>query len=133
MKLLIVFIPFLFAVFLSRVMIPYILLISYKKRLFDPIDSRKLHKRIVPRLGGVAFAPIQCCLYAITTVAVYKVNFVPLNVATWEIFPMFTMLICGLAILFIVGIGDDLIGVNYRAKFAAQIFVACLFPLSSLD
>ncbi len=132
MKLLIVFIPFLIAVFLSRVMIPYILLISYKKRLFDPIDSRKLHKRIVPRLGGVAFAPIQCCLYAITTVAVYKVNFVPLNVATWEIFPMFTMLICGLAILFIVGIGDDLIGVNYRAKFAAQIFVACLFPLSGL-
>ncbi|HFK5553767.1 TPA: MraY family glycosyltransferase [Elizabethkingia anophelis] len=132
MKLLIVFIPFLIAVFLSRVMIPYILLISYKKRLFDPIDSRKLHKRIVPRLGGVAFAPIQCCLYAITTVTVYKVNFVPLNVATWEIFPMFTMLICGLAILFIVGIGDDLIGVNYRAKFAAQIFVACLFPLSGL-
>lgn len=33
---------------------------------------------------------------------------------------------------FIVGIGDDLIGVNYRAKFAAQIFVACLFPLSGL-
>lgn len=132
MKLLIVFIPFLIAVFLSRVMIPYILLISYKKRLFDPIDSRKLHKSIVPRLGGVAFAPIQCCLYAITTVAVYKVNFVPLNVATWEIFPMFTMLICGLAILFIVGIGDDLIGVNYKAKFGAQIFVACLFPLSGL-
>ncbi|ODM54950.1 MraY family glycosyltransferase [Elizabethkingia meningoseptica] len=132
MKLLIVFIPFIIAVLLSRVMIPYILLISYKKRLFDPIDSRKLHKRIIPRLGGVAFAPIQCCLYAITTVAVYKLNFVNLHVATWEIFPMFTMLICGLAILFIVGIGDDLIGVNYKAKFIAQIFVACLFPLSGL-
>ncbi|AJW64730.1 putative undecaprenyl-phosphate N-acetylglucosaminyl 1-phosphate transferase [Elizabethkingia miricola] len=132
MKLLIVFIPFLVAVFLSRVMIPYILLISYKKRLFDPIDSRKLHKRIVPRLGGVAFAPIQCCLYAISLVVIYKLNFVNLYVATWEIFPMFTMLICGLAILFIVGIGDDLIGVNYKAKFIAQIFVACLFPLSGL-
>jgi UDP-N-acetylmuramyl pentapeptide phosphotransferase/UDP-N-acetylglucosamine-1-phosphate transferase len=33
---------------------------------------------------------------------------------------------------FIVGIGDDLIGVNYKAKFMAQIFVACLFPLSGL-
>ncbi|MCL1669394.1 undecaprenyl/decaprenyl-phosphate alpha-N-acetylglucosaminyl 1-phosphate transferase [Elizabethkingia ursingii] len=132
MKLLIIFIPFVVAVFLSRAMIPYILLISYKKRLFDPIDSRKLHKRIVPRLGGVAFAPIQCCLYAISIVIVYKLNFVNLNIATWEIFPMFTMLICGLAILFIVGIGDDLIGVNYKAKFVAQIFVACLFPLSGL-
>lgn len=132
MKLLIVFIPFIIAVLLSRVMIPYILLISYKKRLFDPVDSRKLHKRIVPRLGGVAFAPIQCCLYTLTTVVIYKLNFVALNIATWEIFPMFTMLICGLAILFIVGIGDDLIGVNYKAKFIAQIFVACLFPLSGL-
>ncbi|GJN61500.1 MAG: undecaprenyl-phosphate alpha-N-acetylglucosaminyl 1-phosphate transferase [Elizabethkingia anophelis] len=132
MKLLIVFIPFLFAVFLSRVMIPYILLISYKKRLFDPIDSRKLHKRIVPRLGGVAFAPIQCCLLVITMVAVFKLNIVNLQVQSWAIIPSLMLLVCGLVILFIVGIGDDLIGVNYKAKFIAQIFVACLFPLSGL-
>lgn len=132
MKLLIVFIPFLIAVFLSRAMIPYILLISYKKRLFDPIDSRKLHKRIVPRLGGVAFAPIQCCLLVITMVAVFKLNIVNLQVQSWAIIPSLMLLVCGLVILFIVGIGDDLIGVNYKAKFIAQIFVACLFPLSGL-
>ncbi|NAW51325.1 undecaprenyl/decaprenyl-phosphate alpha-N-acetylglucosaminyl 1-phosphate transferase [Elizabethkingia argentiflava] len=132
MKLLIVFIPFIIAILLSRIMIPYILLISYRKRLFDPVNSRKVHSRIVSRLGGVAFAPIQCCLYTIVMLIVYKLNFVDLEVMTWEIFPMFTMLICGLAVLFIVGIGDDLIGVNYKAKFLAQIFVASLFPLSGL-
>ena len=132
MKLLIVFIPFIIAVLLSRVMIPYILLISYKKRLFDPVDSRKLHKRIVPRLGGVAFAPIQCCLLVITMVVVFKVFNIPLYIESWALIPSFMMLICGLVILFIVGIGDDLIGVNYKAKFIAQIFVGCLFPLSGL-
>lgn len=100
--------------------------------MFDPIDSRKLHKRIVPRLGGVAFAPIQCCLLVITMVAVFKLNIVNLQVQSWAIIPSLMLLVCGLVILFIVGIGDDLIGVNYKAKFIAQIFVACLFPLSGL-
>ena len=33
--------------------IPNILLISYKRRLFDIPDSRKVHKVPVPRLGGL--------------------------------------------------------------------------------
>lgn len=134
MKLLIVFVPFIIAMLLSGVMIPYILLISYKKRLFDPIDSRKLHKRIVPRLGGVAFAPIQCCLLVITFMSIYKLNIINVNlqIESWALVPSIMMLLCGLVILFIVGLGDDLIGVNYRTKFLIQIFVASLFPLSDL-
>lgn len=134
MKLLIVFVPFIIAMLLSGVMIPYILLISYKKRLFDPIDSRKLHKRIVPRLGGVAFAPIQCCLLVITFMSIYKLNIINVNlqIESWALVPSIMMLLCGLVILFIVGLGDDLIGVNYRTKFLTQIFVASLFPLSDL-
>lgn len=111
---------------------PYILLVSYKKRLFDPIDVRKLHKRIVPRLGGVAFAPIQCCLLVITLVVVFKLNVVNLEVESWAILPSLMMLVCGLFTLFIVGLGDDLIGIDYRWKFIAQIVVASLLPLSGL-
>ena len=37
-------------------MIPQIILISYKKRLFDVVDKRKVHEGVIPRLGGVAFA-----------------------------------------------------------------------------
>ena len=132
MEYLILLIPFLLAIYLGKVIIPYIMLITYKKRLFDPVDNRKLHQSIIPRLGGVAFVPIQCVLLAITVIIVYKVNFVNLNIHTSEVFPMFIMLICGMVMLYIIGIADDLIGVSYKWKFVAQIMVACLFPLGGL-
>ena len=132
MEFIILLVPFLLAIFLGKIIIPYIMLITYRKRLFDPIDARKVHQSIVPRLGGVAFVPIQCCLLAITVVLVYKTNFVNLGIVTWEVFPMFIMLICGLVILYIIGIADDLIGVSYKWKFVAQILVATFFPLAGL-
>jgi UDP-N-acetylmuramyl pentapeptide phosphotransferase/UDP-N-acetylglucosamine-1-phosphate transferase len=126
--------PFLCAMLLSWGMMPYILLISYRKRLFDPIDSRKLHKHIIPRLGGVAFAPIQCCVLVIALVCIFKLNIgeVDLQVASWIILPSMALLVCGLVILFIIGIGDDLIGVSYKWKFVVQIMVGCLLPLSGV-
>lgn len=132
MKILVVLVPFIIAVFLGRVIIPYILFISYKKRLFDPLDPRKFHRQIVPRLGGVSFAPVQSCLFILSVVVLYKVNFVALGVNTNEIFPMFMLLLCGLVILFLVGLADDLVGVGYKYKFIVQIFVASLLPLSGL-
>ena len=37
---------------------------------------------------------------------------------------MFLVLMCGLVLLFMVGIADDLVGVNYKRKFIVQIFAA---------
>ena len=34
--------------------------------------------------------------------------------------------------LFIVGVGDDLVGVNYKWKFIAQIICGCLISMSGL-
>lgn len=130
--LLFVFVPFLVALMSSRIMIPLILLITYKKRLFDPIDPRKLHSHIVPRLGGVAFAPIQFCVLVITLVIAIKVLNMSLDVESWALIPSFSMLLCGLVTLFVVGIGDDLVGINFRWKFVAQVVVASFFPLSGL-
>ena len=42
---------FLFAVSLGMVIIPRILVISHKKRLYDVPDSRKVHTTPVPRSG----------------------------------------------------------------------------------
>lgn len=44
------------AVTLGMIVIPKILLISYKKRLFDEPDKRKVHTLPVPRLGGLSFS-----------------------------------------------------------------------------
>lgn len=137
MKLLILFIPFVLAILLGVKMIPFIILVTYKKRLFDPISSRKLHQTKIPRLGGVAFVPIQCCLLAISIITIYKVPLVSnavgdLNISTWVVFPMFLMLTCGLVVLYLVGIADDLISLNNKRKFFIQLIVASFFPLSGL-
>ena len=48
----------LLSVVCAGVLIPRILLISFRKRLFDRPDERKIHQCIVPRLGGIAFVPV---------------------------------------------------------------------------
>lgn len=133
MKVLIIIIPFLLALYFGRIIIPFIYKVSYRKRLFDPIDKRKVHQSIIPRLGGVAFAPVQCCLITLSIVLFYKFNLINnLHLDGEEILPMFLMLTTGLVILFLVGIADDLIGVSYKFKFVAQLLAALLFPLSGL-
>lgn len=54
-NLYIVILAFVSAVTLGRIIIPNVLIISMRKRLFDVPDERKVHKRPVPRLGGVTF------------------------------------------------------------------------------
>lgn len=57
-NLYIVILAFISAVILGRIIIPNVLIISMRKRLFDVPDERKVHKRPVPRLGGVTFFPV---------------------------------------------------------------------------
>ena len=49
---------FLCSVFCAGILIPQILLIAFRKSLFDIPDERKIHHSAVPRLGGMAFAPV---------------------------------------------------------------------------
>ncbi|WP_243403272.1 MraY family glycosyltransferase [Sphingobacterium haloxyli] len=108
------------------------MLVTYKKRLFDPINARKVHQHIIPRLGGVAFAPIQCLLFIVALVVVIKIANMDTQVESWALLPHFMLLLCGLGMLFMVGLVDDLIGVSYRWKFVMQILVASFFPVSGL-
>ena len=106
--------------------IPKILIISMRKRLFDVPDERKVHKRPVPRLGGVSFFPV--ILFVICVLTMYRVivdqlpnpNFTIDN--TTEMLSLFA----GLTLLYVVGIGDDLVGIRYRNKFRIQILAAVL-------
>ena len=62
---LIYLLAFAFSLALTAYIIPKILVISFKKKLFDVVDARKVHTGYVPRLGGVSFTPtiiITSCL-----------------------------------------------------------------------
>lgn len=131
-NLYIIIAAFITAVILGRIIIPNILVISMRKRLFDEPDARKIHKRPIPRLGGVTFFPvIVFTLCTFTAIHLFKghsvYNIITLNTAREMLF-----LISGLTLLYIVGIADDLIGVRYRKKFVVQIISAAMFPIAGL-
>ena len=123
---------FSFAVFMGWVITPQILLVAFRKRLFDSVGGRKVHNGVVPRLGGVVFAPIQCCLLVASMFFIYKLGITVYVQEPFTILFQFLLLMAGLLILSMVGIVDDLIRIDYRKKFMAQIISASFFPLSGL-
>lgn len=123
---------FIFAVFMGWIITPQILLIAFRKRLFDSVGSRKVHNGVIPRLGGVVFAPIQCCLLVVSMFFIYKLGITVYAQDPFTILFQFLLLMTGLLILSMVGIVDDLIRIDYRKKFMAQIISASFFPLSGL-
>ena len=47
------------SVTIAMLVLPNILLISHKKKLFDMPDKRKVHHAPIPRLGGLSFFPVM--------------------------------------------------------------------------
>ena len=46
--------PFLLAALVSYILTPYIKTLAFKIGAIDKPDNRKVHKKIMPRLGGLA-------------------------------------------------------------------------------
>lgn len=121
---------FLISLVLAGLIIPQILLIAFRKNLFDEVDPRKVHKGAVPRLGGIAFFPSILFSMALVVGASIKVNgcqYLPCLESSLS--PMYLM-ICAVLLMFLVGIADDLVGVRYGAKFVMQI-LASFFVIAS--
>ena len=127
-----IIVAFLIAAIMGQIIIPRILFISLRKRLFDIPDKRKVHTHPVPRLGGVTFyLTILFVLCIMTTILIISGHF-PSLVWKSEITCELLSVAAGLTLLYIVGIGDDLVGVRYRKKFIIQILSASFFPAAGL-
>lgn len=91
-------------------------------------SERKVHKRAIPRLGGVSFFPTillsSCGVFALRILMGYDV---PALRAVY-LLPECMFLVCGMTLLYLTGIADDLVGVRYRQKFVIQIICASFFP-----
>ena len=121
---------FLFAVSLGMVIIPRILVISHKKRLYDVPDARKVHTMPVPRLGGLSFFPV--ILMSMFLVIGFRLYFWDMDSSSlsFNMLYEYLFLFVGMTLLYLVGVCDDLVGVGYRYKFAVQIAAALLLVLS---
>lgn len=62
LNIVVVFCGFLIAVALARIIIPRILIISLRKRLFDTPDARKVHKNQYPGWVEFLFSRLSCLL-----------------------------------------------------------------------
>jgi polysaccharide export outer membrane protein len=106
---------------------PKLLLLSLKKKMIDYIDGRKIHTSVASRFGGFSFFPaivISVCL---------GLFFICLNDKQIGTHTMMLKLALGfgsLLIIFLLGVGDDIIGVRYRKKFFFQMMAAILIVLS---
>ena len=121
---------FLFAVSLGMVIIPRILVISHKKRLYDVPDARKVHTMPFPRLGGLSFFPV--ILMSMFLVIGFRLYFWDMDTSSlsFNMLYEYLFLFVGMTLLYLVGVCDDLVGVGYRYKFAVQIAAALLLVLS---
>ena len=124
---------FFLCVFFAGIVIPQILLIAFRRRLFDEPDERKIHQCVVPRLGGMAFKPVVFFSFILL---------LALNVSTGhdellkeigaKALPL-AYAFCAIIMLYLVGIADDLIGVRYRAKFFIQIVCGIMLVAGGVE
>lgn len=117
---------------LTFLILPRILVVAYRKRLFDLPDARKVHNQKIPRLGGISFAPSIVFALSFTTGLRYLFGYEVRQDLLGSIIPEFYFFICGLTLLYLTGVKDDLVGLRYRSKFLVQLIAACLIPLSGL-
>jgi len=137
MYLVYVAIVFLIAFLLELIIIPRVLVISYKKKLFDEPNERKQHTDFTPQLAGVTFLPIILFSLCITaTITLYidpsmSILEIP-EIGFKKLFVEFATLFSCLILLYFIGIMDDLVGVRYKTKFLVQVLCGVLLVASGV-
>lgn len=118
------------SVVLAGIIIPNIMTIAFRRKLFDEIDDRKIHRGVVPRLGGISFLPAFIFAFCIVMGFNIRMSVPGVYVALQQSLVPIFFLLCALMLMYLVGIADDLVGVRYRAKFVFQIIAALLIVMS---
>ena len=134
------FITFITAFGVVLLSTPSLIKVAILKRLFDePIEKRKLHKRVVPTVGGIiifagtffAFVlwfPSDNLLDIDVGNSNYLRNALALEV-TKSALSDFKYILATVFVMFFVGAKDDIIGTAPIKKLAAHILVALVIVL----
>ncbi|MBQ3113398.1 MAG: undecaprenyl/decaprenyl-phosphate alpha-N-acetylglucosaminyl 1-phosphate transferase [Phascolarctobacterium sp.] len=105
--------PFMLAMFVSYVLTPYIKKLAFKIGAVDRPDNRKVHKKIMPRLGGLA-------IY----IAFMIGCFASMEI-TWDIFGI----LLGGTLIVALGVADDVYQLPAKVKLLGQIAAACVLVI----
>lgn len=120
---------FVVSVVIEMMVLPRIIYIAKKKRLFDLPDKRKKHSEPIPRLGGISFTPVILLVSLFCLFIRFIFQFWDEELFFYRI-PETILLVCGLLIIYLLGAKDDLVGVSFKKKFVIQ-FIASLCIVGS--
>lgn len=123
---------FLLSFVAARILIYQILLISFRRSLFDLPNERKIHHVAVPRLGGTSFKPVVCFSLALLLGASQLLGYDALARAITAEGSLWAFFLSSVIVLYFVGLTDDLVGVRYRVKFVAQILCGLMMIAGGL-
>lgn len=117
---------------LGSIAIPQIIRIAFQKKLFDIPNSRKVHKEIIPRLGGLAFAPTVMMVLGLISAMdeLLGLHLLANNLDSAAV--TLSMGVSAGFMLYALGAMDDLVGVSYRGKFLIQVLVATMMVSSGI-
>ncbi len=118
------------SIILSGILLPQILRVAYKRQLFDDNEARKIHSGHIPRLGGLSFFPASLfafCLLIAVNLSVGEASFSE-NLSQHAL--ALTYFACSVALMYIMGMVDDIVGLNFRVKLVIQILSAVLVVMS---
>lgn len=107
-----IFVAFLGAFLICFLAVPVVIDIAQKKRLFDLPNDRKVHHRAISSLGGVAI---------FTSFLVSSLLFIPDTLQ-----PQFRFFLVGIAVMFLIGLKDDLTNLSAFNKLVGQLVVASI-------
>ncbi len=127
-----VILSFVIAALIAGLVIPKILLIAFRKNLFDEVDERKIHHRTVSRLCGLAFTPVIYFTLALL-IGCNMVGGLPdiLDRMSGNIL-LLTFGFCALTLIYVTRIADNFIGIRHRAKFVIRIICAMMLVIDGL-
>jgi UDP-GlcNAc:undecaprenyl-phosphate/decaprenyl-phosphate GlcNAc-1-phosphate transferase len=114
----------------SYVLTPMVLSFSQRIGAVDVPDDRKVHAVPTPTLGGAAiFAGFVVALVAASFMEPFRESFRPLLV--WPA-PELVAILIGAAIVFVLGLVDDLRGLQAPVKLSGQLLAAGFVFLSGI-
>jgi len=103
------------AFLLNIIFIPLLIRLCEKKKWFDPVSTRKVHKDQTPRLGSLTIVPV---FWIITVLFLYYTD--------KDLLLRIVPVIAGSLIVFAAGILDDFIDLTPLVKFLAQCLAAII-------
>lgn len=109
--------------------IPLIISFCYKHNIYDLPTARKVHKKGIPRLGGVCVLPsmLAAILAVVPMLNSHSETGNEVTISLWS-----CMFFLSLTLIYSTGLTDDLVGLGPKTKLGVQILAASFLPLSGL-